>query len=87
MNGCKPLTKTQKIRLEALSVLLSAEDKARARAEAAAMLADDQIMNDMEDDGWICNKRGWWHPPSCVAAWPFEEAKVMWQRDRERRHK
>ena len=81
------MTKTHKRRLEALTVLLSAKDKARARTEAAAMLADDQVMDAMEDDGWACNKRGWWHPPSCVAAWPFEEAKHMWQRDQARRRK
>ena len=39
--------------------------------------SDEDIKDQMEDAGWICNRRGWWHPPSCLAAWPFDEAKAM----------
>jgi hypothetical protein len=41
---------------------------------------DEDIKDQMEDAGWICNRRGWWHPPSCLAAWPFDEAKAMFLR-------
>ena len=42
--------------------------------------SDEDIKDRMEDSGWICNRRGWWHPPSCLAAWPFDEAKAMFLR-------
>lgn len=31
--------------------------------------------------GYLENNRGWWHPPSCVAAWPIDEAYKMARRD------
>jgi hypothetical protein len=31
----------------------------------------------LEEAGWVKNERGWWHPPSCVAAWPLDEAWEM----------
>lgn len=34
--------------------------------------------------GWMTNDRGWWHPPSCLASWPIEEA-VRMARDDEAR--
>ena len=48
-------------------------------------LTDNEIMDLMEDKGWICNPRGWWHPPSCLAAWPFDEAKYMFLKDQKMR--
>lgn len=33
------------------------------------------------DGGWICNLRGWWHPPSCLASWPIHEAYEMAKKD------
>lgn len=34
--------------------------------------------------GWIENNGGWWHPPSCTASWPLNEAFEMAKRDEER---
>ncbi len=33
------------------------------------------------DGGWLQGSRGWWHPPSCMASWPIEEAYAMAKRD------
>jgi hypothetical protein len=37
--------------------------------------------NGMQADGWLQNARGWWHPPGCLASWPFNEAREMWVAD------
>jgi len=31
--------------------------------------------------GWIQGNGGWWHPPSCLASWPENEAIEMARRD------
>ncbi len=31
--------------------------------------------------GWLENARGWWHPPSCLAAWPLDEAYAIAKKD------
>jgi len=49
--------------------------------------SDSAIADRMEDAGWMCNRKGWWHPPSCLAAWPFNEAKRMFLRDEEQRQR
>ena len=36
------------------------------------------------DGGWLENIRGWWHPPSCLASWPLDQAYKMAKRDEER---
>jgi hypothetical protein len=33
------------------------------------------------DGGWIQNGRGWWHPPSCLASWPLDQAYLMAKED------
>lgn len=33
------------------------------------------------DGGWIQNGRGWWHPPSCLASWPLDDAYRMAKQD------
>lgn len=31
--------------------------------------------------GWLQNYQGWWHPPSCMASWPLDEAYDFAKRD------
>lgn len=45
---------------------------------------DTKIADRMEEAGWMCNHRGWWHPPSCLAAWPFEQARRMFLEDEDK---
>lgn len=33
------------------------------------------------DGGWLQNINGWWHPPSCLASWPLNEAYEMAKKD------
>ncbi len=35
----------------------------------------------LRDGGWIQNSRGWWHPPSCLASWPLDQAYLMAKED------
>jgi hypothetical protein len=34
--------------------------------------------------GWLQNNSGWWHPPSCLASWPLDEAVKMAKSDEKR---
>lgn len=31
--------------------------------------------------GWLASNSGWWHPPSCLASWPIDEAVAMAKKD------
>lgn len=33
------------------------------------------------DGGWLINQPRWWHPPSCLASWPLDEAYQMAKKD------
>ncbi len=48
------------------------------------MTTTDDTESRMLRAGWTRNYRGWWHPPSCVAAWPPGEAKEMFRRAEKR---
>ena len=37
--------------------------------------------------GWLENRNGWWHPPSCLASWPLGEAYDAAKRDEAKGHR
>jgi hypothetical protein len=43
--------------------------------------ADDAMEECLRAGGYLQNRRGWWHPPSCLASWPLREAYTMAQKD------
>lgn len=47
-------------------------------------MTDQEKRDYLWDGGWMQNNNGWWHPPSCLASWPLDEAYEMAKRDEDR---
>ncbi len=47
-------------------------------------MSDEHKADYLRAGGWLENRRSWWHPPSCLASWPLDEAFEMAKRDEER---
>lgn len=51
--------------------------KRRSPANACQVPDDATKERYIRGGGWIQNGRGWWHPPSCLASWPLDQAYLM----------